>query len=146
LGTSILTIAIRMIPNPVCAQLSWLEVLPSTGIETGMMWSFSLGNLNRWSRIYNNGYGSRITLMINFIIYIILSSWLVAIAILSVQNAAAIQLRFLLFQSIRLPFGVLLAICFSIGLLATAIATLLWQLTTPLPEVDGEELSDEEWG
>jgi uncharacterized integral membrane protein len=110
------------------------------------MWSFSSGNLNRWSRIYNNGYGSRITLMINFIIYMILSGWLVAIAILSVQNATAIQLRFLLFQSIRLPSGVLLAMCFSIGLLATAAAALLWQLTTPLPEVDAEELSDEEWG
>jgi uncharacterized integral membrane protein len=84
--------------------------------------------------------------MINFIIYVILSSWMVAIAILSVQNAAAIQLQFLLFQSIRLPLGVFLAICFSTGLLATAAAALLWQLTTPLPEVDAEELSDEEWG
>ncbi|MDA0672767.1 MAG: hypothetical protein O3C67_03555 [Cyanobacteria bacterium] len=37
--------------------------------------------------------------------------WIVAIAILSVQNATPVALRFLWFQSVELPLGVILSFC-----------------------------------
>ncbi len=50
----------------------------------------------------------------------IVAVWVAAIAILSVQNATAVSLQFLTFQSIQLPVGVLLAFSVSGGMVAMA--------------------------
>ncbi|MGF1522399.1 MAG: lipopolysaccharide assembly protein LapA domain-containing protein [Leptolyngbyaceae cyanobacterium] len=47
--------------------------------------------------------------------------WIVAIAILSVQNATPISVRFLMFRSVQLPFGVVLSFCVAGGMLITAL-------------------------
>lgn len=66
----------------------------------------------------------------NVLIALILAVWSVAIAILSVQNAFVIDesgqpqlvsLRFLGFQSIQLPLGVILTLAFAVGVLGTAL-------------------------
>ncbi|HAC63744.1 MAG TPA: DUF1049 domain-containing protein [Cyanothece sp. UBA12306] len=49
----------------------------------------------------------------NLITSLIIAFWLGAIAIFSIQNITEISLKFLVWQSIKLPVGVLLA--FSIG-------------------------------
>ncbi|NET30732.1 MAG: DUF1049 domain-containing protein [Cyanothece sp. SIO1E1] len=59
--------------------------------------------------------------MSKLLISLIISGWMVAIAILSVQNATPIALRFLAFQSIQVPLGVLLAFSVGAGMLGTAI-------------------------
>ena len=59
------------------------------------------------------------------LIAIVLAMWVSAIAILSVQNPTAISLKFLGFQSIRLPVGVMLGFTVGIGVIGGAIAQAL---------------------
>lgn len=79
--------------------------------------------------------------MINLLICSILSLWISAIAILSVQNVAPVSLQFLVFRSIDLPVGVVLALSVSIGLLGVAIAQPLWRLA--ISQNDSNATSDE---
>lgn len=69
--------------------------------------------------------------MANLLAALIVATWVVAIAIISVQNFASVSLRFLFFQSIEMPFGVVLAFSVALGVIGTAIAQLLWVVTTP---------------
>ncbi|MEO1294244.1 MAG: hypothetical protein AAFW75_00280 [Cyanobacteria bacterium J06636_16] len=52
--------------------------------------------------------------------------WIVAIAILSVQNATPISVQFLAFRSVQLPFGVVLSFCVAGGMLITALLLALF--------------------
>jgi uncharacterized integral membrane protein len=69
---------------------------------------------------------------------IVLAAWIGAIAILSVQNATLVSLRFLGWQSINLPFGVVLAFsagagaiggAFALAFASASIAPWLWQFS-----------------
>ncbi|MDJ0509691.1 MAG: LapA family protein [Crocosphaera sp.] len=53
----------------------------------------------------------------NIIISILLAFWLGAIAIFSIQNIRMVSLKFLLWDSIELPIGVLLSFCVGGGLI-----------------------------
>ena len=53
---------------------------------------------------------------------LILAIWVLAIAIFSVQNATLVSLKFLGFESIQLPVGVVLAFCAGAGVVGGAIA------------------------
>lgn len=64
----------------------------------------------------------------NLLTSIILAGWITAIAILSIQNITPISLKFLTWEAIEMPFGIVLAFCVGIGAIAGAIAPLLWQL------------------
>jgi uncharacterized integral membrane protein len=55
------------------------------------------------------------------IISAILAVWIMAIAILSVQNATPVTLKFLAYESIRLPVGVVLAFSAAGGAIVGAI-------------------------
>ncbi|MDM9383772.1 LapA family protein [Chlorogloeopsis sp. ULAP01] len=57
---------------------------------------------------------------------IVIAVWVVAVAILSVQNATPVSLRFLTFQSIQLPVGLLLAFCAGVGMIGMALIQPLW--------------------
>lgn len=74
------------------------------------------------------------------IIVLILALWVVAIAIVSIQNVfivdtagtnTLISLEFLGFSSIKMPFGVLLALSAATGMLATSILLPLLQKVPP---------------
>ena len=67
--------------------------------------------------------------MINLLLSLLLAGWVGAIAILAVQNATPVSLKFLQFQSIQMPVGVLLAFSLGAGMLCMAIVRLLWKLT-----------------
>ncbi|MEM1311541.1 MAG: DUF1049 domain-containing protein [Cyanobacteria bacterium P01_H01_bin.153] len=56
---------------------------------------------------------------------IIPAGWIVAISILSVQNATPVTVQFLGLQSVALPFGVVLSFGVAGGLVATAGGLLL---------------------
>jgi uncharacterized integral membrane protein len=47
--------------------------------------------------------------------------WVVAIAILSVQNAEPVSLRFLTFRSIQIPVGLVLAFSAGVGIIGMAL-------------------------
>jgi lipopolysaccharide assembly protein A len=46
-----------------------------------------------------------------------LASWVIAIAIFSIQNIQGVSLQFLMFESITVPVGVLLAFFSGIGMI-----------------------------
>ncbi len=51
----------------------------------------------------------------------LIAVWIGAISLIAVQNAAPIALKFLTFQTIELPFGLVIAFSVMIGILGTAI-------------------------
>jgi uncharacterized integral membrane protein len=63
--------------------------------------------------------------MPRLLLVLIPAVWVVAIAILSVQNATPVAIKFLTFQSVALPFGVVLSFCAAGGMVATALLLLL---------------------
>lgn len=62
----------------------------------------------------------------NLLTSLILAFWVVAIAILSVQNATPVSFRFFTFQSIQLPVGIVLAFTVGVGVMIGAIVPLFW--------------------
>ncbi len=65
----------------------------------------------------------------NLLTSLVVACWVVAIAILSVQNAEPVSLRFLTFQSIQLPVGLVLAFSAGLGIIGIALTQPLWSLT-----------------
>ena len=66
----------------------------------------------------------------NLLTSTILACWVVAIAILSVQNATPVSLRFLTFESIQLPVGLVLAFSAGLGIIGIALTQTLWSLAS----------------
>lgn len=64
----------------------------------------------------------------NLLISVVIAVWVVAIAIISVQNATPVSLRFLGFQSIQIPAGLVLAFSAAVGLIGVAVLQPLWEL------------------
>jgi uncharacterized integral membrane protein len=63
--------------------------------------------------------------MTNLIISAIAAAWIILIALLSVQNATLVSLKFLVWQSIELPWGLILAGAVGIGFLLGGWLSLL---------------------
>ena len=85
-------------------------------------------------------------ILVNFLISVIIAVWMVAIALISVQNATPVSLRFLVFQSIQIPFGLMLAFSVAVGLLITAVLQPLWGLgeSQSMVDEDAEFFIDDE--
>ncbi len=62
----------------------------------------------------------------NLLTSLLVAGWVVAIAILSVQNATPVSLKFLNFESIQLPVGLVLAFSAGAGIVAVALTQPLW--------------------
>lgn len=56
-----------------------------------------------------------------FLISLVMAAWTIASALLSVQNAIPVSLKFLNFQSIQMPVGFVLGTSAGIGLLGGAL-------------------------
>jgi uncharacterized integral membrane protein len=85
----------------------------------------------------------------NFFISLIMAIWIIAIAIISVQNATPVSLKFLTFQSIKIPIGLVLAFSAGMGIIAVAILQPLWGVAGSLSgnsrlEEDAEFFVDDE--
>ncbi|HEY9643208.1 MAG TPA: lipopolysaccharide assembly protein LapA domain-containing protein [Coleofasciculaceae cyanobacterium] len=59
--------------------------------------------------------------MAKLLIMVIVAFWVSAIALISVQNATPIVLKFLTFQSVQLPMGLVIALSAAIGMVGMAI-------------------------
>ncbi|MDJ0601271.1 MAG: LapA family protein [Crocosphaera sp.] len=68
-----------------------------------------------------------IKILTNLIIAVLLAFWLGAIAVFSIQNITAVSLKFLLWESIKLPIGVLLSFCVGGGLILGSFVPLLFK-------------------
>ena len=64
----------------------------------------------------------------NILTSLILASWVIAIAILSLNNVTPVSLKFLTFQSIELPFFLVLAFSAAVGMIGMALTQPLWSL------------------
>ena len=64
----------------------------------------------------------------NLLISIVVALWVVGIAILAVQNAEPVSLRFLTFESIQIPVGLVLAFSAGVGIIGVALLQPLWGL------------------
>ncbi len=60
---------------------------------------------------------------------LIVAIWVVAISILSVQNYTPVSLKFLTFQSIQIPIGIVLAFSAGAGVIGMAFLQPLWSLS-----------------
>ncbi|HSM82372.1 MAG TPA: hypothetical protein VLS96_11830 [Nodosilinea sp.] len=63
--------------------------------------------------------------MIRLIFALVPALWVVAIAVIAVQNATPVSFRLITLQSIEIPFGVLLAFCVAVGMVAAALVLLV---------------------
>ncbi|MEH1932839.1 MAG: LapA family protein [Nostoc sp.] len=63
-----------------------------------------------------------------FLTSLVVAVWVIAIAIISVQNATPVSLKFLTFQSIQIPMGLVMAFSAGIGLIGMALLQPLWGL------------------
>ena len=85
-------------------------------------------------------------ILINFLIVLIIAIWVAAIALIYVKNATPVSLRFLVFQSIQIPFGLMLAFSVVVGLLSTVVLQPLWELGESQSRIDedGDFFVDDE--
>ncbi len=63
--------------------------------------------------------------MVKLLFAVIPALWVVAIAIIAVQNATPVSIRLLNLQSIEIPLGVVLAFCAAAGMVVAAILLLV---------------------
>lgn len=75
--------------------------------------------------------------MARLVATVIAAFWVCAIALIAAQNGSPVSLQFLGFESIRIPFGILLAFCVATGMVSTA-------LVLPLFATAGKSLRDRE--
>lgn len=61
----------------------------------------------------------------NLLTSLIVAAWIGAIAVLSIQNITPVSLRFITFESIQLPLGIVLAFSVGVGLVGGAITPVL---------------------
>lgn len=57
---------------------------------------------------------------------LMMAGWISAIAIFSIQNIQDVSLKFITFESITVPVGVLLAFCAGIGMILGSLLPLLF--------------------
>jgi uncharacterized integral membrane protein len=65
----------------------------------------------------------------NLLTSLLIAFWVIGIAIVAVQNAEPVSLKFLSYQSIQIPFGLVLAFSAGIGVISMALLQPLWGLS-----------------
>lgn len=66
---------------------------------------------------------------VNLLLSTIVALWIMAIAIVSVQNATPVSLRFITFESIQIPVGLVLAFSVGFGMIGTNVLQPLWSIS-----------------
>jgi putative membrane protein len=64
----------------------------------------------------------------NLIVTTLMMGWVVSIAVFSIQNIQAVRIKFLVFESIKMPIGVLLAFCVGFGFIIGSLLPVGWKL------------------
>jgi uncharacterized integral membrane protein len=65
---------------------------------------------------------------VNLLISLVLAVWIMAIAIISVQNATPVALSFIKWRSIQIPMGLVIAFSVAMGILVVAVLQPIWAL------------------
>ena len=69
----------------------------------------------------------------NLVTSVVVACWVVAIAVISVQNAEPVSIKFLTFQSIQIPVGLVLAFSAGVGIIGMALLQPLLDIDTSVP-------------
>ena len=75
----------------------------------------------------------------NLLTSIIVAGWIGAIAILSIQNFTPVSIKFLSFETIQIPVGIVLAFSVAAGVIGGAIAPVLWQIAGRQQEFEEDD-------
>lgn len=75
----------------------------------------------------------------NLLTSLIIAGWISAIAILSIQNFTPVSLKFLSFETIQLPVGIVLAFSVAVGVVGGAIAPVIWQFAGKQREYEEDD-------
>lgn len=65
----------------------------------------------------------------NLVISLAVAFWVIAIAIISLKNVTPVSLKFLTFESIQLPFFLVIAFSVGVGIVLTALIQPLWGIS-----------------
>jgi uncharacterized integral membrane protein len=65
-------------------------------------------------------------IIINLFTASIIATWMIVLSLLSIQNITSVSIKFLLFESIQFPIGVLLSFSAATGVFLGAIAPIFW--------------------
>ncbi|MEA5597086.1 DUF1049 domain-containing protein [Rivularia sp. UHCC 0363] len=88
---------------------------------------------------------------VNLVLSIVIALWIMAIAIISVQNATPVSLRFLTFESVQIPVGLVLTFFIAVGIISVSLLQPLWSIsnsrksTSRRYEDDAEFFVDEDF-
>ena len=75
----------------------------------------------------------------NLLTSLIIAGWIGAIAILSIQNFTPVSIKFLSFETIQIPVGIILAFSVAAGVIGGAIAPVLWQIAGRQQEYEEDD-------
>ncbi|PZD71524.1 hypothetical protein C1752_06144 [Acaryochloris thomasi RCC1774] len=82
----------------------------------------------------------------HFLLSCLLGLGITAAALLSVQNAAAVSIKLLIWQSVPLPFGMMLVLAVSVGLFLVALLRPAGQATASSnADLNLDDFDSEEW-
>jgi uncharacterized integral membrane protein len=74
--------------------------------------------------------------------FLLIGGMVTCAALLSVQNAVSVSVRFGAWQSIALPLGLLLSFGFACGLLLAVVLLLAWRFTVLYGDLDEVSFAD----
>lgn len=57
-----------------------------------------------------------------------MAAWLILIAVISIQNVTDVSLHFLVFESIKMPTGVIMAFSAAVGMIAQPLLFALFRI------------------
>lgn len=80
----------------------------------------------------------------NLVISLAVAFWVIAIAIISLKNVTPVSLKFFTFQSIQLPFFLVLAFSVGAGIILMALVQPLWRLSSSRARNYGADDFDED--
>ncbi len=78
----------------------------------------------------------------NLLTSTVLACWVVAIAVISVQNAQPVSIKFLTFESIKIPVGLVLAFCAGVGIIGMALIQPLLEIDSSAPRKSTSDDAD----
>jgi uncharacterized integral membrane protein len=74
--------------------------------------------------------------------FLIIGLVAIAAALMSVQNAASISIRFLTWRSINLPLGLVLSVSFAVGLILSVVLPAIWRIGMIYDDLDEAAFND----
>lgn len=81
----------------------------------------------------------------HFLLSCLLGLGMTAAALLSVQNAAAVSIKLLIWQSVPLPFGIVLVLAVSVGLFLAALIRPVGQVAASNSGFERDVFDSEDW-